>query len=250
MRYIIASRGSKLALTQTEYVRSRLAAAYPQHEFQIQVVKTKGDLILDKPLHEIGDKGVFVKEIEEKILNHEADLGVHSMKDMPSAPVCGLMFAKAWKREDPRDVLILREKKSLEELPQGAVIGTGSRRREFQLKRLRPDLHITGIRGNVDTRLRKMLEQQLDGIVLAAAGLKRMGLEERITQYLPPAQMIHAPAQGILALEIRTDDKVLLEMINALRDEETVQAAAAGRGVLELIGGGGHIRVGASFSKE
>lgn len=249
MRYIIASRGSKLALTQTEYVRSRLAAAYPQHEFQIQVVKTKGDLILDKPLHEIGDKGVFVKEIEEKILNHEADLGVHSMKDMPSAPVCGLMFAKAWKREDPRDVLILREKKSLEELPQGAVIGTGSRRREFQLKRLRPDLHITGIRGNVDTRLRKMLEQQLDGIVLAAAGLKRMGLEERITQYLPPAQMIHAPAQGILALEIRTDDKVLLEMINALSDEETVQAAAAERGFLELIGGDCHIPVGAAFSK-
>ncbi|MCI8918947.1 MAG: hydroxymethylbilane synthase [Eubacterium sp.] len=249
MRYIIASRGSKLALTQTEYVRSRLAAAYPQHEFQIQVVKTKGDLILDKPLHEIGDKGVFVKEIEEKILNHEADLGVHSMKDMPSAPACGLMFAKAWKREDPRDVLILREKKSLEELPQGAVIGTGSRRREFQLKRLRPDLHITGIRGNVDTRLRKMLEQQLDGIVLAAAGLKRMGLEERITQYLPPAQMIHAPAQGILALEIRTDDKVLLEMINALSDEETVQAAAAERGFLELIGGDCHIPVGAAFSK-
>ena len=249
MRYIIASRGSKLALTQTEYVRSRLAAAYPQHEFQIQVVKTKGDLILDKPLHEIGDKGVFVKEIEEKILNHEADLGVHSMKDMPSAPACGLMFAKAWKREDPRDVLILREKKSLEELPQGAVIGTGSRRREFQLRRLRPDLRITGIRGNVDTRLRKMLEQQLDGIVLAAAGLKRMGLEERITQYLPPAQMIHAPAQGILALEIRTDDKVLLEMINALSDEETVQAAAAERGFLELIGGDCHIPVGAAFSK-
>lgn len=249
MKYMIASRGSKLALTQTEYVRDRLAAAYPQHEFQIQVVKTKGDLVLDKPLHEIGDKGVFVKEIEEKIRNREAAIGVHSMKDMPSVPADGLMFAKAWKREDPRDVLILREKKSLEELPQGAVIGTGSRRRELQLKRLRPDLHIIGIRGNVDTRLRKMEEQQLDGIVLAAAGLKRMGLQEKITQYLSIDQVIPAPAQGILALEIRADDHELLEMINALSDEDTVQAVAAERGFLELIGGDCHIPVGAVFTK-
>ncbi len=249
MKYIIASRGSRLALIQAEYVRKKLAEVYPKHEFEIQIVKTKGDLVLDRPLHEIGDKGVFVREIEEKILNHEADIGVHSMKDMPSIPASGLMFAKAWMREDPRDALILREKKSLEELPEGAVIGTGSRRREFQLKRLNPELKVAGIRGNVDTRLRKMEEEQLDGIVLAAAGLHRMGMQDKITQYLETDQMIPAPAQGILALEIRKGDTQLLSMLDALSDEETMKAAKAEREYLELIGGDCHKPVGAVLTK-
>ena len=197
MNYRIGTRGSKLALAQAEYVRDRLAEAYREDTFEIRVIKTKGDRVLDKPLHEIGDKGLFVREIEEQLLDGEVDLGVHSMKDMPSYPADGLKFTKAWKREDARDVLILRRAKTLEELPFGAVIGTGSRRREFQLKKLRPDINVINIRGNVDTRLRKMEEEKLDGIVLAAAGLHRLGMQEKITCYLETEQMIPAPAQGI-----------------------------------------------------
>lgn len=249
MKYVIATRGSKLALMQANDVCNRLALAYPGEEFEIQIVKTKGDLILDKPLNEIGEKGVFVKEIEERILNGTADIGVHSMKDMPSVPAPGLMFADAWKREDYRDVLILREKNRLEELPKGAVIATGSKRREFQLKRLRPDLNIVGIRGNVDTRIRRMEEEKLDGIVLAAAGLHRLGMKDRITQYLKIEEMIPAPAQGILALEIREGEERLLEMLNVLRDEETVRAAEAERGFLREIGGDCHAPVGAVCRK-
>ncbi len=247
MKYRIGTRGSKLALTQAEYVCGRLREAYPGDDFEIQMIKTRGDVILDKPLHEIGDKGVFVKEIEEQLLSGAIQIAVHSMKDMPSSPAPGLVFTKSWKREDPRDVLILREKKSLQELPQGAVIGTGSKRREFQLKRLRPDIRVVGIRGNVDTRIRKMEEEKLDGILLAAAGLHRLGMEDRISQYLEPEEMISAPAQGILALEIREGEQRLLDMLNELSDEETELAAKAERGFLQQMGGSCHIPVGAIF---
>lgn len=245
MKYIIGTRGSKLALTQAGYVCGRLREAYPEEEFEIQVVKTKGDLVLDKPLCEIGDKGVFVKEIEEKLLSGEIQLGVHSMKDMPAAPAPGLVFTKAWEREDPRDALILREKESLADLPQGAVIGTGSKRREFQLKRLRPDIKVVGIRGNVDTRLRKMEEEKLDGIVLAAAGLHRLSMEDKITEYLEAEEMIPAPAQGILALEIREGEGRLRDMLDALSDEGTALAAKAERSFLQQMGASCHLPVGA-----
>lgn len=249
MEYKIGTRGSRLALSQADYVCGRLREAYPKDSFVIQVIKTRGDLVLDKPLHQIGDKGVFVKEIEEKLLSGEIHIGVHSMKDMPSFPAEGLIFSDAWKREDYRDALILRESKSLDDLPKGAVIATGSRRREFQLKRLRPDIKVVGIRGNVDTRLKKMEEEKLDGLVLAAAGLHRLGLKERITRYLEPEEMIPAPAQGILALEIRQSDTKLLEMLNRLKDEETDRAAKAERGFLREIGGSCHIPVGAVCTK-
>ncbi len=249
MEYRIGTRGSRLALAQARGVCKRLAEAYPEDRFEIQVVKTKGDLVLDKPLHEIGDKDVFVKEIEEKLLSGEIQIGVHSMKDMPAFPAPGLLFAKPWKREDPRDALILRRAKSLDALREGAVIGTGSKRRELQLKRLRPDLHVVGIRGNVDTRLRKMEEEGLDGILLAAAGLRRLGMEARITQYLEAEEMIPAPAQGILALEIREGEGRLLSMLDVLSDEETALAAEAERGFLQRIGGSCHIPVGAICQK-
>lgn len=245
MKYIIGTRGSRLALAQAEAVRGRLAEAYPEDEFGILVIQTKGDRVLDKPLHEIGDKGVFVKEIEEKILSGEVQIGVHSMKDMPSRPAPGLRFTRAWKREDPRDALILREKGTLEDLPGGAAIGTGSRRREFQLQRLRPDLRVVNIRGNVDTRLRKMEEEQLDGIILAAAGLHRLGMREPITRYLEPEEMVPAPAQGILALEIREGETRLQGLLDALSDAETDLAAEAERGFLREIGGDCHVPVGA-----
>lgn len=245
MKYIIGTRGSRLALAQAEYVRGRLAEAYPSEEFEIRIIKTKGDIVLDKPIHEIGDKGIFVKEIEEKIRDGEVHIGVHSMKDMPSCPASGLRFTRAWKREDPRDVLILRKKKTLEELPEGAVIGTGSRRREFQIKRLRPDLKVVNIRGNVDTRIRKMEEERLDGIILAAAGLHRLGMKERITCYLEAEEMISAPAQGVLALEIREEATTLGELLDALSDEETSRAVEAERGFLQEMGGDCHVPVGA-----
>ncbi len=249
LKYRIGTRGSKLALAQTELVKCRLEQNYPEHEFEIQIIQTKGDRIQNMPLDQIGDKGVFVREIEEKLLSGEVDIGVHSMKDMPSEPADGLLFTKAWKREDPRDVLVLREAESLEQLPPGAVIATGSRRREFQLKRLRPDIQITGIRGNIDTRLRKMEEQKLDGIVLAAAGLHRLGLRERISQYLEPKDMIPAPAQGTLALEIRKEDKQLRQLLDALSDAETEQEAGAERCFLKMVGGDCHLPVGACCEK-
>lgn len=249
MEYIIGTRGSRLALAQADYVKCRLQEAYPEHVFEIRVIRTKGDVILDKPLYELGDKGVFVREIEEALLGGKVDIGVHSMKDMPSYPAEGLMFTKAWEREDPRDVLILREKKSLAELGQGAVIGTGSRRREFQLKRQRPDLMVVNIRGNVDTRLKKMEEEKLDGIVLAAAGLKRLGMTDRVTEYLDEEQFLPAPAQGILALEIRKRDETLLEMLDALCDTDAVCAVLMERGFLQEIGGDCHVPVGA-FGKK
>lgn len=245
MKYIIGTRGSKLALKQAEYVKYRLEEVYTQDEFEIQIVRTKGDLIQDKPLDQIGDKGLFVSAIEEKILSGEIHLGVHSMKDMPAIPAKGLCFTKTWEREDPRDVLILREEKALEDLPQGAVIGTGSKRRAFQLLKIREDLKIVDIRGNVDTRLRKMQEQELDGIVLAAAGLKRLGMETVITQYLEPEQMISAPAQGALALEIREDMAVLREMLDALGDERADRMVRAERAFLKAMDADCHVPVGA-----
>ncbi len=249
MKYMIGTRGSKLALAQAKDVCFRLQKAYPEHSFECKVIQTKGDQIQNKPLDQIGDKGVFVKEIENQILSGEVQIGVHSMKDMPAHPAEGLIFTKAWKREDPRDVLILREKGALSELPQGAVIGTGSRRREYQLKRIRPDLKVVNIRGNVDTRLRKMEEQKLDGIVLAAAGLHRLGMEDRITQYLEIEQMIPAPAQGILALEILEGDTETARLLDALCDGETEAAVCAERGFLKAIGGDCHVPIGAICEK-
>ncbi len=247
MKYSIGTRGSRLAIAQANMVCNALKRAYPKDEFELRIVKTTGDLILDKPLHELGDKGVFVKEIEELLLSGEIQIGAHSMKDMPSEPACGLMFTKAWKREDPRDILALREKTSLMDLPKGAKIGTGSRRRAIQLLKLRPDLNIVGIRGNVETRLRKMEEEGLDGIALAAAGLHRLGLQDKITQYLETRQVIPAPAQGILALEIREGDEELLSMLDAFCDPDTVRAVEAERGFLQEIGGDCHLPVGAVF---
>lgn len=249
MKYIIGTRGSRLAVVQAEYVKERLEEAYPGQEFELRVIKTKGDRIQDRPLDQIGGKGLFVTEIEALILAGEVHIGVHSMKDMPAQPSPGLALAKCWKREDPRDVLILREKRSLWELPPGAVIGTGSKRRVRQLIKLCPQLKAVDIRGNVDTRLDKMEKEKLDGIVLAAAGLHRLHMEHRITQYLTPDEMIPAPAQGILALEVKADSYELLELLDRLADEKAQRAAEAERGFLKGIGGDCHMPVGALYEE-
>ena len=245
MKIKIGTRGSKLALIQAEYVKKCLEMVFSEYEYEIVIIKTKGDMIQNKPLNQIGDKGLFVKEIEEQLLSGGIHLAVHSMKDMPAHPAQGLAFSKLWKRADARDVLILREKHSLEELPRNAVIGTGSARRAKQLKHLRSDLKIIDIRGNVDTRLRKMQEQKLDGIVLAAAGLKRLGIEDKITCYFSTDEMIPAPAQGILALEIKKENIKLQAMLDSLSDFDTNLAGSTERAFLEEIGGDCHLPVGA-----
>ena len=250
MKYRIGTRGSKLALKQTNDVIARLEEAYPEDEFEVVVITTTGDKEQKKSLDQIGSKGVFVQEIEEELLNGTIHAAVHSMKDMPAEAEEGLVFTKAWKREDERDVLVLREAASLDELPERAVIGTGSKRRAFQLLKVRPDIKIVGIRGNIDTRLKKLHTMQedgtyMDGIILAAAGLKRLGMDDIITQYLSVDDMIPAPAQGTLAIEIKGDNYELLEKFNRLSDEETELTVQAERGFLKAIGGDCHLPVAA-----
>lgn len=247
MRYLIGTRGSKLALVQTDYVIDKLKKAYPDDDFEAVIIRTTGDIEQKKALDKIGSKGIFVKEIEDELLSEKIHMAVHSMKDMPDEPAAGLTFAKAWKREDPRDVLVLKNAASLDELPQGAVIGTGSKRRKYQLLKLRPDLKVVGIRGNIDTRLRKLYDGDvmLDGIVLAAAGIKRIGRESEITQYFSEDDMIPAPAQGTLALELRADNAELMQKLDALSDEETDLCANVERDFLKKIGGDCHLPVAA-----
>lgn len=248
MQIVIGTRGSKLAVAQAEYVKNCLKEKYPEDDFSLKLIKTKGDLVQDRSLSTIGGKGVFVREIERQLLDGEIQLAVHSMKDMPGEVPKGLVFAKAWSREDPRDVLVLREAHALEELRPGAKIGTGSRRRGIQLKMIRPDLEIVDIRGNVETRLAKMKEQQLDGIVLAAAGLIRLGKSDLVTQYLTPEQMVPAPAQGILGIELRGDRRELLRKVNALSDENTDRILRAERCFVREMGGDCSLPIGAYAS--
>ena len=246
MKIRVGTRGSNLALIQTNWAIDRLKEKFPEVEFEVKIIKTKGDKILHLSLDKIGDKGLFVKEIESQLLEGEIDLAVHSMKDMPAEVVEGLKFAAVPKREDPRDVIILREGlNSFDELPIGATIGTGSKRRKYQLLRKRPDLNIVPIRGNIETRISKIESENLDGIVLAASGVIRADLEEKITEFLTVDLMIPAPAQGALALEIRENDEKLEKMIDAIRDEISQIQTDAERSYLAGIDGSCHIPMGA-----
>lgn len=246
MKIVVGTRGSKLAVTQTNWVIDRLKEKNPSVEFEVKIIKTKGDIIQHVSLDKIGDKGLFVKEIEQQLLDGGIDMAVHSMKDMPSSLPEGLKFASIPKREDPRDVLILKEGySSLEDLPKGATIGTGSKRRKYQLLNHRPDLNIVSIRGNVDTRIRKIVDENLDGVVLAASGILRVGLEEKISYYLPTDIVVPAPAQGALAIEIRKNEPKIDEVINSLKDEITEIQVAAERGFLDGVNGSCHIPMGA-----
>ena len=246
MKIVVGTRGSKLALVQTNWVVDELKKANPEIEFEVKIIKTKGDLVTHLPLHKIGDKGLFTKEIEQQLLDKEIDLAIHSMKDMPSYLPEGLKFAHSPRREDPRDALIFREGyKTLEDLPQGAKIGTGSKRRKYQLLKHRPDLEIVPIRGNIETRIKKIETENLDGVVLAASGLRRAGLEEKIDYYIPTDIMLPAPAQGILALEIREDDKETEKIIDSIKDNITKVQIDAERGFLIGVNGSCHIPMGA-----
>lgn len=242
----IGSRESPLALVQTEHVAGLLQARYPDLTVSIHTFKTQGDRLLDQALSKLGDKGLFVKELELALLAGEIDLAVHSLKDMPSQLPEGLRLVSGGHREDPRDVLISRDGLTLEALPPGAVIGTSSLRREAQLRRLRPDLDCQVIRGNLQTRARKLEEGPYDAIVLAAAGVRRLHWEARITQAFDPWEgLIPAVGQGILGLETRQDDEHTNALLDGIRIHAVETARQAERAVLATLEGGCQLPLGA-----
>jgi hydroxymethylbilane synthase len=236
---VIATRGSALALWQANHVKAALEADDADLKVTLVVIKTKGDKILDVPLAQVGGKGLFVKEIEEALLDGRAQLAVHSMKDVPAELEPGLVLAAVSKREDPHDVLVTRTGGGLASLPQGAHVGTSSLRRICQLKAKRPDLRITALRGNVDTRLRKLDEGEYDAIVLAAAGLRRLGHGNRISESLPLEVSLPAIGQGALGLETRADDQATITRIRrVLHDEGAAACVNAERSFLRRLHGG------------
>ena len=245
----VGTRGSALARRQTDQVLEQLRPRYPDLDFQVVTVTTHGDAHVAAPLAGMG-LGVFVKEIEQQLLSGQLDLAVHSLKDMPTQLPDGLALAALLPREDPRDVLVNRWGRPLEELPAGVSIGTSSPRRQSQLLSTRPDLTVTPIRGNVETRLRKAEGEECDGAILAAAGLLRLGLSRRITEYLSPQSFVPPPGQGILAVETRADDPRMLDILRPIDHPSTRCAATAERAFLERLGGGCQVPVGAYAQPE
>ena len=232
---VIATRESRLALWQAEHVKALLQAR--GHTVQLLGMTTQGDQILDRSLSKVGGKGLFVKELEVALEEGRADLAVHSLKDVPMELPQGFSLACVMEREDPRDAFVSPRYASLEELPQGAVVGTSSLRRQVLLQALRPDLKIEPLRGNLDTRLRKLDEGQYDAIVLAAAGLKRLGLGERIRATFAPAAMLPAAGQGALGLEVRSQRQDLIDALAPLAHQPTWLTVAAERAVSRAMGG-------------
>ncbi len=233
----LGSRGSKLALWQAEFIRSEIEGRTGR-KVQIEKIRTTGDMILDVPLARVGGKGLFVKEIEEALLAGSIDLAVHSMKDVPTDLPDGLEIVAITRREDPRDAFLSVKYEKLEDLPRGAKVGTSSLRRQTQLLGLRPDLSVETLRGNLDTRIRKMEEGLFDAIILAAAGIRRLGWEAKITQYIPEEVSLPAIGQGALGIEIRSDDPDTREAVSFLNDRDTSLAVRAERGFLKRLEGG------------
>jgi hydroxymethylbilane synthase len=240
----IGTRGSKLALWQAEYIRSRLSREC-EMESELVIIKTAGDQFASAAIPDVGGKGIFIKEIEDALLERRVDLAVHSMKDVPTDSPRGLSFPAIIKREDPRDCLVSRSGKQLAELPAGARVGTSSLRRQAQLRYIRGDLQILNLRGNVDTRLRKLDAGEVDAIILARAGLDRLGLSGRITETLAPEVMLSAVGQGALALEVREDDTRTREALVRFDDAETRAAVTAERALLAELEGGCQVPLGA-----
>ena len=241
----LGTRGSKLAIWQAQYVAAELKRHHHDLQVEIKIIKTTGDKVLDVALSKIGDKGLFTKELEIELIKENIDLAVHSMKDMPSELEASLMIGAFLKRENPQDVLLSIHNYSLAELPEGATLGTSSLRRRAQIKAIRPDLKIVDIRGNVETRLRKMQEDGLDGIILAYAGVKRLGLDNYISDFLAYEVMMPAVGQGVIAIEIRKDDDEIKEILSSINDYETNLAARAERSFLFHIQGGCQVPIAA-----
>ena len=246
----LGTRGSVLARTQSQLVASELEKRHKNLAVELIIVKTSGDQIQDKPLHEFGGKGLFTKEIEQALQRNEIDIAVHSFKDVPVTqplvPVDDLVIAAVPEREDPRDVLVSLGARQIADLPQGAKVGTSSLRRRAQLLALRPDLKIDTLRGNIDTRLRKLRDGAFDAIVLAAAGLRRTGLfNEAEMTMLDPEQMLPAPGQGALAIQCRRTDERTRELLSVLDDRDTERAVTAERVIVQTLGGDCHSPIGA-----
>ena len=244
----IGTRGSMLALAQSEWVKDRIESEHPRTRVELVKIKTKGDRILDSPLSKIGGKGLFVKEIEDALLKGAVDLAVHSMKDVPAELPEDLEISVFPKREDPRDALVSVRYKTVDELPEGARVGTSSLRRAAQLLHLRPDLRVVPMRGNVDTRLRKLDSGEVQAVILAAAGLRRLGLSRRISRLLPPTRFLPAVGQGMLAVELRKKDRRVKNLLRFLNDEETQTTGRAERAFLKRLGGGCQVPV-AGFAR-
>lgn len=240
----LGSRGSKLALWQAEFIRFEVERKTGR-SVEITKIKTTGDMILDVPLARVGGKGLFVKEIEDALLTGRIDLAVHSMKDVPTELPAGLEIASITRREDPRDAFVSTKYRRFEDLPHGATVGTSSLRRQTQLLGIRPDLRIESLRGNLDTRIRKMEEGRFDAIILAAAGLRRLGWEGKITHCIPPEVSLPAIGQGALGIEIRGDDPETREAVSHLNDRDTSLAVRAERGFLKRLEGGCQVPIAA-----
>lgn len=244
----IGTRGSQLALKQAGWVKDIIKAHHPNAEIELEVIKTSGDKILDVPLAKVGGKGLFVKEIEEALQDGRIQMAVHSMKDMPGDIPEGLCIAAVPERETPWDVLIAREVSSLEHLPRGAKVGTSSLRRASQLLYLRPDFEVLPLRGNIDTRIRKLTDERLDAVVLAAAGVKRLGLTNQITAHLDPGVLLPAVGQGALCIEARNNDEQIHEVLAEIHHSETACTVFAERAFLQRLEGGCQVPI-AAFAK-
>jgi hydroxymethylbilane synthase len=243
----IGTRGSPLALVQARTVRERLAAALgrPADTIELKIIRTTGDTIVDRPLAEEGGKGLFTKEIEEALIRGDIDLAVHSAKDMPTFLPKGLILAACLEREDPRDVFISAKAKTIAALPQGAKVGTASLRRQAIMKRARPDLEVAPLRGNVETRLRKLDDGEADAIILALAGLRRLGLEGRATRIMSADEFLPAAGQGAIAIETREDDAETRALLAKIDHSDTLTAVAAERAFLAVLDGSCKTPIGA-----
>jgi hydroxymethylbilane synthase len=241
----IGTRGSQLALWQANWVKTALEAGDSSLAIELVIIKTTGDKILDVPLAKVGGKGLFVKEIEEALLNEKIDLAVHSMKDMPAQIPQGLCIGAIPEREAPQDVLISKNNRRFSQLPSGAMIGTGSLRRKAQLLFARPDLVVAPLRGNIDTRLKKLETENLDAVILAAAGVRRLGFENKITEYLDENIMLPAVGQGALCIEIRQNDSLTGSVVAGLEDPKTRAVIMGERAFSERLEGGCQVPIAA-----
>ena len=244
-KYIVATRPSLLAYTQTQQTVELLKAQHPDCEFEIVKISTHGDAVTDKPLTAFGGTGVFVKELENAIMEGRADFAIHSLKDVPSIQPDGLVLATFPTREDPRDVLLIKNGLSIDELNDNCTIGTGSPRRIVQIAELKPGAIFTDLRGNIDTRLKKLEEGQYDAIVLAAAGLKRLGKEIGAKAFLPDDTCIPAIGQGAIAIECRKDDEETIALLRTINNKDTETAILAERAFMKTVGGGCKFPLGA-----
>lgn len=248
-KIVVGSRGSRLAIKQAEIAIEALKSVWPDFEFEIKIIRTTGDTIWDKPLHEIKGKGFFIKEIEEALLSKDIDMAVHSMKDVPTEIAKGLKIGAILKREDPRDAFVSFDFESLDELPEGSTVGTSSFRRLVQIMNVKKSIKVVPIRGNVETRLKKIRTENLSGVILAYCGLKRLGLERYVKSIIPRDVIVPCAGQGAIGIEVR-EDWEFLDILEKVNDERTSKEVELERRIQMLIGGGCHVPFGVNVESQ